>query len=80
MPIGTTKHPACGTRVQIPAYADMWMRGARFGVVERVIDRSASRYLDPRDPRGATVYRVRLDHPQARGRLYGYPANDCLPA
>lgn len=77
MPIGTTKHPACGRRVEIPAYSDMWMRGARFGVVVRVVDRSKSRYLDPRDPRGQTLFRVRLEHPQAGERLRGYAADDC---
>lgn len=77
MTIGTTKHPCVGRRVEIPAYADMWMRGARFGTIERVIDRSKTRYLDPKDPRGQTIARVRLDHPQAKRRLYGYVMDDC---
>lgn len=53
MAIGTTKHPHVGRRVQIPAYCDLWMRGARFGTIERVIIGKGN-YLDPRDPRGAT--------------------------
>lgn len=77
MAIGTTKHACVGKRVEIPVYADKWMQGARFGVVERVIDRSHTSYLDPKDPRGMTVFRVRLDHPQARKKLYGYYAQDC---
>lgn len=73
--IGTSKHADVGRRVEIPAYADMWMRGARYGVIERVIDRSAARRLDPGDC--ATIWRIRLDHPQAARRLRGYLANDC---
>ncbi len=75
MAIGTTKHPSVGQRVEIPAYADMWMRGARFGVVERVIDRS-NRGMVAAEER-TDIFRVRLDHPQARRRLYSYVANDC---
>jgi len=76
MAIGTTKHPACGSRVEIPAYSDMWMRGARFGTVERVIERKGD-FVQAGDSRGATIFRVRLDHPQARGKLRGYVADDC---
>ena len=74
--IGTKNHPAVGKRIEIPAYADMWMRGARFGVVERVVI-GRGNYLDPRDPRGATIFRVRLDRPQAAKVLRGYVADDC---
>jgi hypothetical protein len=75
MKIGTRNHPDVGRRVEIPAYADMWMRGARFGTIERVIDRSALRLLDPREC--APIYRVRLDHPQASSKLRGFHGPDC---
>ena len=55
------------TRVEIPAYADAWMRGARFGVVER------SSY----GPNGKEIWSVRLDHPKLSKRLYRYFADDC---
>ena len=73
MTVGTTKHPDCGRRVEIPPHADMWMRGARFGVIERVIDGGAKKFIEPR----GDVWRVRLDHPKARGKLYGFWAVDC---
>lgn len=73
--IGTTKHRSCGARVQIPAYTDAWMRGARFGTVERVREGKGS-YLDPRDPRGATRFGVRMDHPQIK-RMIWVIADDC---
>lgn len=69
MPLGTTKHPAVGTRVELPAWSDQWMRGARFGTVARVIDRSNKRFLDPRDLRSQDIWLVRCDHPQIK-RLY----------
>jgi hypothetical protein len=75
MRIGTKKHCQVGKRVQIPAYTDLWMRGARFGTVERVIEGRGS-YLDPRDPRGATLYVVRLDHPGVK-RPARVIADDC---
>lgn len=75
MAIGTTKHGACGSRVEIPAYCDLWMRGARVGTVERVQEGKGS-YLDPRDPRGATRFGVRMDHPQVK-RLQWFIADDC---
>lgn len=76
MAIGTKKHPFVGRRVEIPSYSDMWMRGARFGVIERIIIPS-NKYLDPRDVRGSVVARVRLDNPQANNRLRGYVLDDC---
>ena len=75
MKLGTKNHPAVNSRVQIPAYTDLWMRGARFGVVERVIEGS-SNYLDPKDPRGATLFVVRMDHPQVK-RPARVIADDC---
>lgn len=72
---GTKNHPCVGKRVQIPAYTDLWMRGARFGTIERVIVGSGN-YLDPRDPRGATIFCVRMDHPQVK-RLARVISDDC---
>ena len=45
-----------GKRVEIPVHYDMWMRGARFGVV-------TSHSVKLR------CVRVKLDHPQARRLL-----------
>jgi hypothetical protein len=72
---GTTKHVCVGKRVQIPAYTDLWMRGARFGTIERVIEGKGN-YLDPKDPRGADIFVVRMDHPQVK-RLARVFADDC---
>jgi hypothetical protein len=46
-------------RVEIPAWSDEWMRGARFGTVARVD-------VVPRDGAFYTRLAVRLDHPQIR--------------
>lgn len=62
---GTTKHPSVGARVEIPAYCDLWMQGARFGTVERVVPGRGS-YLGAGDIRGATIFVVRMDHPQVK--------------
>jgi hypothetical protein len=72
---GTTKHPCVGKRVEIPAYCDLWMRGARFGTIECVsIGKGA--YLQAGDPRGADMFAVRMDHPQVK-RLAWVIADDC---
>lgn len=42
-----------GKRVEIPVHYDLWMRGARFGVVTSV-------------GKGGAFVRVRMDHPQVR--------------
>lgn len=73
---GTAKHRAVGARVQIPAYSDLWMRGARFGTIERVIEASGN-YVQANDPRGATLFVIRLDHPQVNRRTYRFIAQDC---
>lgn len=75
MPIGTTKSPAVGKRVEIPAYCDLWMQGARFGTVERVRLGSGN-YVQAGDPRGADRFGVRMDHPQVK-RLVWVIADDC---
>lgn len=75
MPRGTTKHPSVGKRVQIPAYTDLWMRGARFGIVERVIEGKGN-YVQAGDTRGADIFVVRMDHPQVR-RPARVVADDC---
>ena len=72
---GTKNHACVGKRVQIPAYADLWMRGARFGTVERVIEGQGN-YVQARDPRGATIFVVRMDHAQVK-RLQRFIADDC---
>lgn len=74
--IGITKHICVGKRVEIPAYADLWMMGARTGTIERVAPGSGN-YITPNDPRGATLFAVRLDHPQVNKRLYRFIADDC---
>lgn len=49
------------TRVEIPVYCDLWMRGARYGV----IDQSA----EPKD--GRVIVYVRLDRlPRRRIKFY----------
>ena len=73
--IGTKNHPAVGKRVEIPAYADLWMRGARFGTIERVKIGSHN-YVQPGDIRGADIFIVRMDHPQVK-KLARFIADDC---
>lgn len=77
MAIGTTNHACVGKRVQIPAYTDLWMRGARFGTIERVIPGTGN-YLDPRDARKSTLFCVRMDHPQVNRKLARFIADDCI--
>lgn len=72
---GTKNHACVGKRVQIPAYTDLWMRGARFGTVERVIPGSGN-YVQAGDTRGADIFVVRMDHPQVK-RLARVIADDC---
>lgn len=45
-----------GRRIEIPVHYDMWMRGARFGVVSSI-------------GKDGEFIRVKLDHPQAKRRL-----------
>lgn len=84
--LGTRKHKDVGKRVEIPAHSNLWMRGARYGTVERVVDRSMS--LPENNPRivattmtleRAVIWRVRLDHPQVSRRCYGFYAAWCTP-
>jgi len=72
---GTAKHVTVGKRVEIPAYCDLWMQGARTGTVERFKGGSGN-YLAARDPRGADLFGVRMDHPQVK-RLVWVVADDC---
>lgn len=72
---GTKNHVCVGKRVEIPAYCDLWMRGARFGTVERVIE-GRGNYVQANDPRAATLFAVRMDHPQVK-RLARVIADDC---
>lgn len=50
-----------GDRVEIPAYYDLWMRGARFGIVTG--HRRGK-------PGLSDAIRVRMDHPQVRKSVY----------
>lgn len=75
MPAGTAKHCCVGKRVQIPAYSDLWMRGARVGTVTRVKVFS-DRYLAARDPRGADRFQVQLDHAAVK-KPHWFIADDC---
>ena len=76
MAYGTTNHICVGKRVQIPAYCDLWMQGARFGTIARVIAGKGS-YLGANDPRSATRFVLKMDHPQVK-RLVQVIADDCL--
>lgn len=72
---GTKNHVCVGKRVEIPAYADLWMQGARHGTVARVIPGAGS-YAQAGDTRGADIFVVEMDHPQVR-RLARFVADDC---
>lgn len=74
--IGTTKHICVGKRVEIPAYTDLCMRGARIGTIERVAEGNG-KYMQAGDTRGADIFAVRLDHPQVNKRLHRFIADDC---
>lgn len=74
--ISTKNHWTVGRRVEIPAYCDLWMRGARFGTVERFIEGEGS-YLCANDPRAAPHLAVRMDHPQVSKRCYRFIIYDC---
>lgn len=50
-----------GKRVEIPVHYDMWMRGARFGVV--------TAYRKPKPNGYSDCVLIKLDHPQAKRRL-----------
>ena len=60
-------------RVQIPAYTDRWMMGDRYGEIVKI--RKAKNYLDPFDPRGRTLYCVKLDK---SGKTVKVIADDCI--
>lgn len=70
---GTKNHVTVGKRVQIPAYTDLWMKGARTGTIERFIPGQPVGY-----DRGSTrdLFAVRMDHPQVK-RLARVIADDC---
>lgn len=59
------KDSRVGLRVELPAFSDQWMRGARFGVVVSVIKTDHVQGC----PRIGDILCVRCDHPQVR-RLY----------
>jgi len=64
-----------GDRVEIPAYSDAWMRGARFGTVTRVY-RYWRTGLGAEASFDRVLVAVRMDHPQIR-RLVRVVAADC---
>lgn len=49
-----------GQRIEIPVHYNMWMRGARFGVI--------TQFRHGQPGQSDYVY-VKLDHPQAKRRL-----------
>jgi hypothetical protein len=53
-------HPAIGSRVEIPVHYDMWMRGARMGVVTAFRNGQSGQ---------SDYVLVKLDHPQAKKSL-----------
>jgi hypothetical protein len=77
--IGTRNHAHVGRRVEIPPHSDLWARGARFGTVERVVDRTPGPNVvaTTMTPERAIIYRVRMDHPQLKRRLFGFYASEC---
>jgi hypothetical protein len=68
----TTKNPLVGKRVEIPAYTDMWMCGARYGVITRVGDNHERRTLEV----NPVIVGVRMDHSQIK-RLQYVVFEDC---
>lgn len=61
------KAPLIGERVEIGAHLDLWMRGARFGVIEwQSIKHKPGELLR---------IKVRMDHPQVR-RLVNLAMSD----
>ena len=61
-------------RVQIPAYTDRWMMGDRYGDV--IGFSKPKNWLDPKDPRGLTIARVKLDK---SGKTVRVIYDDCTP-
>jgi len=51
-------------RIEIPVHFDLWMRGARFGVITRTTR--------------AGVWLVRMDHPQVRRLVRIAPADQAF--
>ena len=63
-------HPDVGKRVQLPAWSDQWMRGARYGIVARVAVAQSGSII---------IYAVKCDHPGVR-RQYRHFADSFTPA
>jgi hypothetical protein len=49
-----------GTRIEIPVHYDLWMRGARFGVITA---------FRAGKPGLSDCYLVKMDHPEVKRRL-----------
>jgi len=60
-------------RVQIPAYTDWWMRGARFGEIVKITPRKGRAKNGPEDP-AYLVAHVKLD---ATGKTIRVMLDDC---
>lgn len=63
MPHYSSKSALAGRRVEIPAYCDLWMQGARCGEIHSVST-------------DGHIARVRLDHPQVK-KLARVILGDC---
>jgi hypothetical protein len=72
---GTTKHWSVGKRVEIPAYCDLWMQGARTGTVTRFIEGKGD-YLCANDARASNLLVVRMDNTRVK-RLARVVFDDC---
>jgi len=58
-------HDLQGRRVEIPAHYDLWVQGARMGVVRGIYT----------DERGVEMVEIKMEHPQVK-RLARMPAHD----
>lgn len=59
-------------RVEMPAYSDVWMRGAQFGRITGVVDRMVT---DKYGIRRMIVVRIKPDHGQVKSQYF--PLKDC---
>lgn len=59
--MGATLPLALGQRIEIPVHYDLWMRGARYGVITAFRHGKAGQQSDH--------YLVKMDHPQVKRRL-----------
>ena len=62
----TTKSPLVGKRVEIAPHYDLWMRGARHGVIHSVSVPRATLAAQP------DLVRLKMDHPQVKRLIRVY--------